>query len=163
MTGRLLGATKTVLVAGIGNIFLGDDGFGPAVAGRLLNELSAGARVVDYGIGGLHLAYDLLDGWQGLVLIDAVPNSGVPGRIDLYIPEQVSSADPGLESHSLNPQAVFAAVQALGGVLPPTVLVGCQVASVAEGIGLSEPVTAALPTAVDAVREAVQRLQEQGV
>lgn len=163
VTGQTLETTQTVLVAGIGNIFLGDDGFGPAVAQRLSNDMSGPVRVVDYGIGGLHLAYDVLDGWQGLVLVDAVPNRGSPGSIEWCVPEPAADADPGLAGHSLHPQAVFAAVHALGGELPPMVLVGCQVASVAEGMGLSAPVAAAVPAAVQAVREAVQHLQGQGM
>ena len=70
-----------VLVAGIGNIFLSDDGFGPAVVRRLLHEgLPSVARAVDYGIRGMHLAYDLLEPWDLVVLVDALPDRGSPGR-----------------------------------------------------------------------------------
>ena len=68
-----------ILVAGIGNIFLGDDGFGSEVVRRVtVQQDNSGVRVVDYGIGGMHLAYDLLDGWDALVLVDAIPSRGAP-------------------------------------------------------------------------------------
>ena len=70
-----------ILVAGIGNIFLGDDGFGSEVVRHVpVRQDDSGVRVVDYGIGGMHLAYDLLDDWDALVLVDAVPESRQPRR-----------------------------------------------------------------------------------
>ncbi|MEU7629236.1 hydrogenase maturation protease [Nocardia sp. NPDC049220] len=143
--------TARVLIAGIGNIFLGDDGFGPEVVRRLPHHLELDVRVVDYGIRGMHLAYDLLDTWDALVLIDALPDRGAPGTVEVFraIPEDADTAQ--LDAHAMTPAAVFAGVRALGGALPTTVVVGCQVASVAEGIGLSAPVTAAVDAAVDAV------------
>ncbi|MGY1942206.1 hydrogenase maturation protease [Nocardia asiatica] len=139
-----------MLIAGIGNIFLGDDGFGPEVVRRLPRHPDPGVRVVDYGIRGMHLAYDLLDPWAALVLVDAVPGRGAPGRVEVFraVPEDTGAA---LDAHAMSPDAVFAGVRALGGVLPPTVVVGCQVARVDEGIGLSEPVAAAVDEAVAAV------------
>lgn len=75
-----------ILVAGIGNIFLGDDGFGSEVLRHVGDRLaeSESVRVTDYGIGGLHLAYDLLDGWDALVLVDAVPDRGCPGSVHVF-------------------------------------------------------------------------------
>jgi hydrogenase maturation protease len=147
MTGR-------VLVAGIGNLFLGDDGFGPEVVRQLAGQadLPAQVRVVDYGIRGMHLAYDLLDGYQALVLVDALPGDGRPGELTVL---EVGSDDLGSEDfdpHGMAPVAVLASLRQLGGSLPPTYLVGCQPASVAEGIGLSDVVSAAIPEALAAVR-----------
>ncbi|MBF6217707.1 hydrogenase maturation protease [Nocardia abscessus] len=144
-------STAAVLIAGIGNIFLGDDGFGPEVVRRLPHHLDPGVRVVDYGIRGMHLAYDLLDPWDALVLVDAVPGRGAPGRVEVFRAAQEDTAAAQLDAHAMSPDAVFAGVRALGGVLPPTVVIGCQVACVDEGIGLSAPVAAAVDEAVAAV------------
>lgn len=151
-------APRSVLVAGIGNIFLGDDGFGPEVVRRLPQHPDPAVRVTDYGIRGMHLAYDLLDPWDALVLIDALPDRGSPGRVDVLraLPDPDGTAN--LDAHAMNPEAVFAGVRALGGVLPPTTVIGCQVESVAEGIGLSAPVSAAIDTAVAAVGRVLAEL-----
>ncbi|WP_330257303.1 hydrogenase maturation protease [Nocardia sp. NBC_00565] len=150
--------TAKVLVAGIGNIFLGDDGFGPEVVRRLPQHPESAVRVVDYGIRSLHLAYDLLDPWDALVLIDAVPNRGTPGSLVVFHAESEVTSAAQLDAHAMNPDAVFAGVRALGGTVPPTVVVGCQVESVAEGIGLSGPVAAAVDVAVDTVDRVVADL-----
>ena len=140
-----------VLVAGIGNVFAGDDGFGPEVARRLSGRAGpAGVRVVDYGIRGLHLAYDLLEPWDALVLVDAVPDRGAVGSV------AVLEVNPGdvragaqLDAHGMDPATVLATLGALGGQLPPrTLLVGCQVCDTAEGMGLSAPVAAAVDDAL---------------
>ncbi|WP_062990592.1 hydrogenase maturation protease [Nocardia anaemiae] len=146
-------STATVLIAGIGNIFLGDDGFGPEVVRRLPRHPDAGVRAVDYGIRGMHLAYDLLDPWDALILVDAIPDRGTPGMVEVFgaVPDDGDTAH--LDAHAMNPAAVFAGVRALGGVLPPTVVVGCQVACVDEGIGLSTPVAAAVDAAVATIDE----------
>jgi len=154
MTGR-------VLVAGIGNIFLGDDGFGSAVIRALPPDHGPGVRVCDYGIRGMHLAYDLLDGWDALVLVDALPGRGSPGTIEVLRAEPDADRRAGLDAHAMDPEAVFAAVRALGGVVPPTVVVGCQVESVAEGIGLSAPVTTAVATAAAAVESVLADLLDR--
>ncbi|MGQ4597664.1 hydrogenase maturation protease [Nocardia sp. R6R-6] len=138
-----------MLVAGIGNVFLGDDGFGPEVVRRLPRH--PGVRVVDYGIRGMHLAYDLLDTWDALVLVDAVPDRGAPGRIEVFHAATENDDTAQLDAHAMTPSAVFAGVRALGGALPPTVVVGCQIACVDEGIGLSAPVAAAVDDAVAAI------------
>ncbi|MGA4787663.1 hydrogenase maturation protease [Nocardia sp. AB354] len=148
-----------VLVAGIGNIFLGDDGFGPEVVRRIPPDREDGVRVVDYGIRGMHLAYDLLDPWDALVLVDAVPNRGAAGRIEVMRAEPDQEAPAGLDAHGMDPAAVFAGVRALGGVVPPTVVVGCQVLSTDEGIGLSEPVAAALDEGAETVARVVAQLR----
>ncbi|MET7772292.1 hydrogenase maturation protease [Nocardia sp. NPDC005366] len=150
--------TARMLVAGIGNIFLGDDGFGPEVVRRLPCYPSDAVRVVDYGIRGMHLAYDLLDPWEALVLVDALPERGEPGRIAVFAADPEASADANLDAHAMDPAAVFAGVRALGGTVPPTVVVGCRIATVAAGIGLSEPVAAAVGPAVDAVGEVLADL-----
>ncbi|MEV3962605.1 hydrogenase maturation protease [Nocardia sp. NPDC050193] len=150
--------TDTVLVAGIGNIFLGDDGFGPEVVRRLPAHPAPGVRVVDYGIRGMHLAYDLLDPWDALVLVDAVPDRGMPGRVEVIRAEPGRAETAALDAHAMDPAAVFAGVRALGGTVPPTVVVGCQVESVDERLGLSTPVGDAVDAAVTAVDRIVAEL-----
>ncbi|MDP7702849.1 hydrogenase maturation protease [Mycobacterium sp. TY815] len=148
-----------ILVAGIGNIFLGDDGFGSEVA-RLTDVPHDDARVVDYGISGMHLAYDLLEEWDALILIDAIPGRGSPGRLHVFQANHDSdSGATGLDAHSMDPQTVFASLRALGGAPPYTVIVGCEAGSVEEHLGLTEPVAAAVPRAVRAVRKIVAALQ----
>jgi hydrogenase maturation protease len=151
-------SSPRILVAGIGNLFRSDDGFGPEVA-RRLSALSwpDGVRVVDYGIRGLHLAYDLLEPWEVLLLVDAVPDRGAPGTVSL-IEIEVDDPPAGapVDAHGMDPVTVLATVTALGGRLPPrTLLVGCQVRDVGEGIGLSAQVGTAVADAVRTVRAVV--------
>jgi len=144
--------TGRVLVAGVGNLFLGDDGFGPEVARRLAGRsLPAGVRVVDYGIRGMHLAYDLLDGYDELVILDAAPRGGRPGDVVVL---EVGEGDFGtgeFDGHGMEPTAVLSSLGSLGGRLPRTYVVGCEPADIDEGIGLSPSVAAAVDPAVDAV------------
>jgi hydrogenase maturation protease len=148
------------MVAGIGNIFLGDDGFGPEVVRHLAAgpSLPGSVRLVDYGIRGMHLAYDLLAGFDALVLIDAVPGLGQPGELTVLEigPEDLGQSE--FDAHGMAPVAVLATLPSLGGELPPTYLVGCRAADCGEGIGLSGPVRDAVPAAAEAVRSLVGRL-----
>jgi hydrogenase maturation protease len=150
-----------ILVAGIGNLFLSDDGFGSEVARRLAAQpMPAGVRVVDYGIRGMHLAYDLLDGYDALVVIDALPGRGSPGDLTLL---EVGPDDLGegeLDAHGMAPVSVLASLDQLGGALPPTFIVGCQPADVGEGIGLSPAVASAVDRAIDLVRDQLARLRQ---
>ncbi|MFD9502545.1 hydrogenase maturation protease [Streptomyces sp. NPDC060035] len=149
-----------VLVAGIGNLFLGDDGFGPEVVRRLARAggLPPQVRVADYGIRGMHLAYDLLDGYGALVLVDAYPGGGAPGEVTVL---RIGVEDLGtgeFDAHGMNPVAVLANLDQLGGTLPLTYLVGCTPAGVEEGIGLSQAVDNAVPEAIQAVHTLVRQL-----
>jgi hydrogenase maturation protease len=143
-----------VLVAGIGNLFLSDDGFGPEVVRRLAeqDDLPASVRVVDYGIRGMHLAYDLLAGYAALVLVDAIPGEGAAGDITVLEVGEDDLGSGDFDPHGMAPVAVLASVRHLGGTLPPTYVVGCRPETVDEGIGLSDAVAAAIPHAVAAVR-----------
>ncbi|MET7650409.1 hydrogenase maturation protease [Streptomyces sp. NPDC005486] len=156
-------AAPRTLVAGIGNIFLGDDGFGVETARRLAErELPAAVEVVDIGVRGVHLAYQLLDGYDTLVLVDATARGEAPGT--LYVIEHEpggaspSPGTPTLDGHRMTPDAVLALLGTLcagtGGDPPRRVLVvGCEPASVDEGIGLSAPVSEAVPQAVRLIEE----------
>lgn len=147
--------TARILVAGIGNIFLGDDGFGPEVMRHVVNQPPDGdVHPVDYGIRGMHLAYDLLEQWRALVLVDALPNRGAPGTLHVFEADhETLSPTAGLEAHSMDPAAVFATLTALGGTAPRTIVIGCEVENIDEGMGLSEPVAAAVPGAVAAIND----------
>jgi hydrogenase maturation protease len=161
--------TARILVAGLGNIFLGDDGFGSEVIRSA--EIGPGdptVRVTDYGIRGMHLAYDLLDEWDTLVLVDAIPSRGNPGELHVFqadhtAEDQSSCGTTGVDAHSMDPAAVFASLRALGGSPPYTVVVGCEAGNVEEGIGLTEPVARAVPRAVRAVEEIVAALRAPSV
>jgi hydrogenase maturation protease len=149
-----------VLVAGLGNIFLGDDGFGVEVA-RLLCRvpLPDGVRVEDYGIRSLHLAYELTGGGYDLtVLVDAAHRGGRPGS--LYVIEPDLDAVPpatAADAHTMTPDAIFASIRALGGAPGPALLVGCEPETVEERMGLSPPVAQAAVEAVRLVRELLER------
>ena len=150
-----------VLVAGIGNVFRTDDGFGPEVARRLAALPSPdGVRVVDYGIRGLHLAYDLLDPWDALVLVDALPDRGNPGDlVVLEIGDEHLGDGARVDAHGMDPATVLATLAALGGRRPArTLLVGCRVADIGDGMGLTPAVDAAVDAAVDTVRTVLTRL-----
>ena len=116
-------------------------------------------RVMDYGIRGMHLAYDLLDGWDALVLVDALPGHRSPGTVHVFEADhETLGGAAALDAHSMDPVAVFASLTALGGKAPYTVVVGCEAATVDEGIGLSEPVAAAVEGAIAAVEDVVAGL-----
>jgi hydrogenase maturation protease len=148
----------TVLVAGIGNLFCSDDAFGCEVVRRMGERADEQVRVVDYGTRGMHLAYDLLDGYDALVLVDAVPRGDAPGELTMLAvgPEDLGADD--FDPHGMNPVAVLASLESLGGTLPPTYVVGCRPASVAEGIGLGAEVAAAVPEAVAVVEHLLETL-----
>lgn len=150
---------KKVLVAGIGNVFLGDDGFGVAVAQRLEKEsLPEGARVVDYGIRGLHLAFELLDPPDLLVLVDTTARNGAPGTLYLIDPELDPDALARVtpDAHAMDPCTVFASVAHLGGKMPRSRIVACEPASLDEGMSLSEPVEAAIKPAMQMIQKLIE-------
>ena len=161
---------RRTLVACLGNIFLSDDGFGVEVARRLAREdLPEGTRVTDYGIRGMHLAYDLAEGWDATILVDAAQRGGEPGTVYVIEPERQSATGSGgtppsltetmlFDPHGMQPDAMLGMTGMLGAEAGRVLVVGCEPASVAEGIGLSEPVAAAVDEAarvvMDLVREA---------
>jgi hydrogenase maturation protease len=147
--------TARILVAGVGNVFLRDDAFGVEVA-RLLAERpqSSGVQVRDYGIRGVHLVYELLDGYDLFVLVDASPRGDAPGTVTvLEVDVPATQGQPVIDAHSLTPDAIFGLLSSLGGHPGRSLLVACEPADVEPGMGLTEPVRAALPHAVKAVEE----------
>jgi hydrogenase maturation protease len=141
-----------VLIAGIGNVFLGDDGFGVEVARRLsARSWPAGVTVMDVGIRALHLAFALLEPPSLLLVADAVRRGAAPGTLYLIepAPAAVRPTAPGIaDAHAMSVEAVFATLGALGGVPPRTLIVGCEPALLEERLGLSPAVEAAVDAAV---------------
>ena len=107
---------------------------------------------MDYGIRGMHLAYDLLDGYAALVIVDAIPGTDPPGTIRVLAIGEQDLRGGSFDPHGMAPVAVLGSLTDLGGQLPPTYVVGCVPATTEEGIGLSAEVEAAVPAALDAVR-----------
>jgi hydrogenase maturation protease len=151
-----------VLVAGVGNIFLGDDGFGVEVAVRLARRpLPEHVRVVDFGIRGLHLAYELLDGVDRLILVDAAQRGETPGTVSVLrvVPQENAAELPmsPMDAHDMSPDTVLDLVHALGGSLGEVLVVTCEPADVGANLGLSDGVLAAVDPAVDAVEQLLRK------
>jgi len=149
--------TRRTLVAGVGNIFLRDDAFGVEVI-RLLAEhpVPDGVEIRDFGIRDVHLAYELLNGCDLFVLVDAAARGEPPGTVtvlEVEVPDPDPAAGPVMDAHSMTPDGIFALLGSLGGRPRRSLLVACEPADVSAGIGLSEPVEAALPHAVRTVEE----------
>ena len=140
---------EKLLIAGVGNIFLGDDGFGVEVAKRLASrQLPEGVRVEDFGIRGIHLAFELLEkGYETTILVDATPRGGKPGTVYLIEPELSQLASGPADAHGMDPASVFRMLASLGGTPGRVLIVGCEPASTEEEMGLSEPVAAAVDEA----------------
>lgn len=156
-----------VVVAGIGNIFLGDDAFGVELARALdTGTLPDGITVADYGIRGMHLAYDLLDARPDVtVLLDAVPRGGAPGTVyllEIGAGDVAALAPSAVDGHGMAPDAVLSLLDNLGGSPGRVLLVGCEPAGTEEGIGLSPPVAAAVERATGMVRDLLQDLHTLG-
>ncbi len=150
MTGR-------TLVAGVGNMFLRDDAFGCEVVRQLAERpVPDGVQVRDFGIRGVHLAYDLLDGCDLFVLVDAAPHGQTPGTVsvlEVEVPDPASLTSPVMDAHDLTPDTIFALLASLGGRPGRSLVVACEPADVSAGMGLSEPVSQAVPHAVRTVEE----------
>jgi len=150
MTGKLL-------IAGVGNIFLGDDGFGVEVARRLAEQqLPEWAQVVDYGIRGMHLAYDLANRYESLILVDAIARGGAPGTVYVIEPDLTAlprpdEANPLFNAHGMQPDVVFGMLGMLDAGARHVLVVGCEPGTLDYGMGLSEPVAAAVDEAVRVV------------
>ncbi|MBX7223913.1 MAG: hydrogenase maturation protease [Blastocatellia bacterium] len=162
---------KRILVAGIGNIFFGDDAFGVEVVQALYQRvLPEGVAVKDFGIRGFDLACALTDGYETVILVDAVALGEPPGTLFVIEPERTGCQPPGLwetglEPHSLHPMKVMELAQALGNEISPVLLVGCEPACLGseheEVFGLSQTVAAAIPKAVGLIESLVEQLVRQ--
>lgn len=165
--------SRKILVAGVGNVFLGDDGFGVEVARRLLSEagLPDGVVVADFGIRGIHLAYELLAGYDEVILVDAVPMDEPPGTLAVLEPsldeagpvDDVFARGALTDAHGMTPDAIFGLLRAFGVTTGRILLVGCQPADNSPGMELSEAVARAVPYAAGLVRDLLAPDQQGGV
>jgi len=156
-----------ILCAGIGNVFFSDDGFGVEVARRMAHlPLPDCVQVEDYGIRGVHLAYELCEDYDTLVLIDAMPmGDEPPGTLVILEPDAPPPASldddemaPVMDAHTMSPLVVLTTLANLGGSVDRILVVGCQPATIEEGMGLSEPVAAAVDRAIEMVSELLTEL-----
>ena len=156
-----------ILVAGVGNLFLGDDAFGVEVAQQLSKcDFPASVRVADFGIRGFDLAYALQDGYETTILIDAFPHGEPSGTVCVVEPDLNDPAAPFgqqnfIEPHAMNPMNVLRMASAMYGPLKRVLLVGCEPATFGgeEGhMGLSAPVQAAIPEAVKVVQNLIAKI-----
>ena len=169
-TWRTLVSHKRILVAGVGNIFLGDDGFGVEVVKRLAGrELPGGVEVVDFGIRGMDLIYALQDDYEVIIFIDATPRGEKPGTVYLLEPEIEEYGEIVLDTHGMDPVKVIKFARALGAKPIRTLVVGCEPQVVVSGedyedmlMELSEPVSAAVEEAVKLVESLVEEISGEG-
>jgi hydrogenase maturation protease len=154
-----------VLIAGLGNIFLGDDGFGVEVVRRLSAEvLPDSVRVADFGIRALHLAYDLLDGgYEKTILVDAARMGDKPGTVYLIKPDidtLFSDTNEFPDGHAMDFRALLRLVKSLGGKPGDIYVVGCEPLQIQDEIGLSKPVADAVDEALRLIHELLAQLEQ---
>jgi hydrogenase maturation protease len=157
--------TSKILVAGIGNIFLGDDAFGSEVARRLMDErLPSEVRVIDFGIRTYDLAYAIMEGYDVTILIDITAQGGAPGTVYLIEPDlnQLHLFDANLvDAHSMNPARVLQMLRQFGSSPGKLYLIGCEPANLeAEDgqLGMSETVESSIPQAIEWIKTLVNDL-----
>ena len=161
--------SKRILVAGVGNIFLGDDGFGVEVVRRLAGrDLPEGVEVADFGIRGMDLAYALQDDYEAVVFVDATPRGERPGTVYLIEPEIDEDGEVMLDTHGMDPVKVIKLSRALGARPTRTLVVGCEPQVVVSGedyddmlMELSEPVRAGVEEAVRLVESLVEGIDKE--
>jgi hydrogenase maturation protease len=163
--------SASILIAGIGNIFMGDDAFGSEVARRLMERtLPNEVRVVDFGIRGFDLTYALLDGYEVTIFIDATPRGQAPGTLYIIEPDLSELDEDGdaqaamIEPHGMNPIKVLRLAKSMGGEFKRILLVGCEPAPMEaeEGeMGLSEAVKAAVGEAIQMIESLIAKILEE--
>lgn len=159
---------ERILVAGIGNIFFGDDAFGVEVARRLADalpsEVASEVRVRDFGIRSYDLAFALQEGYETVIFVDAMPRGGTPGTLYTLEPDwrELSETVAGFDGHRLDPASVLRLVGQMGGTSSEVLVVGCEPGSLGEEedgrMGLSAAVEAAVDEAVKMIQALVARL-----
>jgi hydrogenase maturation protease len=158
----------SILIAGVGNIFLGDDAFGVEVVRALAKRpLPLGVSVVDYGIRGFDLAYALLDPWEVVVIVDALPRSGAPGTLYTLEPDLTGirdslAEDSMINPHGMTPMRVLQLAYSMGAVGARVIVVGCEPQDFGDELegrmGLSEAVQGSIEAAVQMVEDVVARI-----
>jgi hydrogenase maturation protease len=152
-----------ILIACVGNIFLGDDGFGVEVARRLANKtLPPDVLLKDFGIRGFDLAYALMDRYDLCILVDACARGLEPGTVFLLEPDPIDEVQRGIEPHGMNPMNVLRLVRSLGGTPGRVLIVGCEPAELGSDndgqFGLSGPVEAAVDEAIHLIESLVSKV-----
>jgi hydrogenase maturation protease len=148
-----------ILVAGVGNIFQGDDAFGSELARHMHRKMwPEDVRIVDFGIRGLDLMYALLEGYDAVILIDAAPRGEPPGTLYVIEPELTELESSGLETHGMDPMRVLAAARQMGAESRPVYVLGCEPGFL-EGMGLSPPVRGAMDEAAAMVENLLNRIR----
>src|SRR3712207_4699095 len=166
---RTLVTPRRILIAGVGNVFLGDDGFGVEVVRRLAGRgLPEGVEVVDFGIRGLDLAYALQDDYETVIFVDATPRGEKPGTVYLLEPEIDEDGEVTLDTHGMDPVKVIQLSRALGARPTRTLVVGCEPKVLVSGeayddmiMELSEPVRAAVEEAVKLIESLVEGINKE--
>jgi hydrogenase maturation protease len=161
--------SKRILVAGVGNIFLGDDGFGVEVVRKLAErELPEDVEVADFGIRGMDLIYALQGDYEVVIFVDATPHGEEPGTVYLLEPEIEEDGEVVLDTHGMDPVKVIKFARTLGARPGRTLVVGCEPKVVISGedyedmlMELSEPVQAAVEEAVKLVESLVERIDKE--
>ncbi len=157
--------TRQILIAGVGNAWLRDDAFGGECARRLEAEgVPDGVSVMDVGTSGLDLAYEVMRGYDALVLLDATRQGGAPGTLYVMEPERSEfegeiSDGESIDPHDMNPHTVLRFVTVTGGWPGKVLVIGCEPGEAEPGLGLTPPVQAAVDGAVTLVRETIAELQ----
>jgi hydrogenase maturation protease len=162
--------TPTILVAGVGNIFLGDDAFGVEVALSLSRRrLPESVLVKDFGIRGFDLAYTLLDPWDAVIIVDAMPRGEAPGTLFVVEPNLAGLGDPAssdmaLNPHGMDPVRVLNLAASMGAISAQVLVVGCEPNDFGDELdgrmGLSSLVQASVEEAANMVEELVGRMLE---
>jgi hydrogenase maturation protease len=156
--------TPRILVAGIGNMFLGDDGFGVEVARRMaMRPLPEGVRLIDFGIRGMDLVYALLDDWDAVIFVDASPRGQAPGTLSLIEPHLSEDRQASIDTHGMDPVKVLALARELGAPSRGTYVVACEPGVLIDGenspdvlVELSVPVLGAIDPAVEMVMNLIE-------
>jgi hydrogenase maturation protease len=157
---------KQILVAGVGNAWLQDDAFGGECARRLeARGVPSGVTVMDFGTGGLDLAYEIMRGYDALVLLDASRQGGEPGTLYVLEPsmeELAGAIEDGdvINPHGMDPQTVLRFVAAIGGFSGRVVVIGCEPGEVDHvGVGLTPAIEGAVERALEVVSETLEELR----
>ena len=163
------GQVKRILVVGVGNILHGDDGFGVAVAQRLATlDLAPGVQVAETGIGGIHLVHELMDGYDALIIVDAVDRGRPPGTVMLIESDVVDVKELSVEArhdlladmHLATPERAMMVARAVGVLPERTIMIGCQPLEIETlGIGLTDEISAAVETAIDEIQRCIADLR----
>jgi hydrogenase maturation protease len=156
---------RQILIAGVGNAWLRDDAFGGECARRLEAEgVPSGVSVMDVGTSGLDLAYEVMRGYDALILLDATRQGGEPGTLYVMEPDRSEfegeiSDGESIDPHDMNPHTMLRFVTVTGGWPGKVLVIGCEPGEAEPGLGLTPAVQAAVEAAVTLVRETIAELQ----